>query len=188
MWSQLRFVCVSLSELKRTKWMRKWKRERRRRKWMTVDFLLVRSPSCFSLWWLRNNQFLLSSFLICPLSRWAGPPGGCDHHHGRRAYERDQSRGARRSHDWEGVWQNNAVSSSTLRLSKSQALSGRNSNMLSHHFISSLIGCSICRRRLPGTTVSAHASWDVWGPDCPQGCEGGWTRDDVSRKITCAQN
>lgn len=38
---------------------------------MTVDFLQVRSPSCFSLWWLRIYQF---PFLI--LSYLSSSPGG----------------------------------------------------------------------------------------------------------------
>lgn len=45
------------------------------------------------------TNFLSQPFLFRPLSRWSGASGGCDHHHGRRASERDQSRSARRSHD-----------------------------------------------------------------------------------------
>lgn len=48
----------------------------------------------------------------------------------------------------------------------------------------SLIGCGISWRWLPGKTVSAHTSWDIWGPDRPQGFKGGWTRDNTGRYIT----
>lgn len=48
----------------------------------------------------------------------------------------------------------------------------------------SLIGCSICWRWLSGATVSTHTSWDVWGPDRPQGFKGGWRGNNAGRYVT----
>lgn len=121
----------------------------------------------------------VSSSLPRPLSRWSSPSGGCDHHHERWASERDQSRGIRWSHDGEGVWKNTAVSICKFRPSKSQTSCMTQTAALSPYLVIwPLIGCSVRWGWLPGTEVSAHASWDVWGAERSQGCESGWWGDN----------
>lgn len=176
---QLSIFCVLLSGLKKRKWLKKWKWENSRRKWMTVAFLQVSPTFCFSFQFKMYRLSFLSLH-ICPL-RWFSPSGRCDHHHGRWGFERDQPCSAWWSHDREGVWQNTAVSNSKFGLLKSLALSDRDWNALTNHFLLSLIGCGISWRWLPRTTVSTHTSWDIWGPDCASGCKGGWTWQNANR-------
>lgn len=47
-----------------------------------------------------------------------------------------------------------------------------------------LTGCRICRGWLQRSKVSAHASRDVWGSDCPQGCKSGWTGESRLRSMS----
>lgn len=151
--------------------MRKWKRENSKRKWMTAGFMQVKHFVRL-LVLVCSQIYLVFHYFLRPLSRWPSSTGGCDPHYGWWDFERDQSRSSRWSYDRERVWRNTAVSNSKFRLLKSLALSSQNT--LSDHFLLSKIGCSISWRWLPGTTVSAHTSWDIWGPDCAQGSEGGW--------------